>query len=144
MWLFIGLLSQPDLFPRRPLGWSRFQFLSVLKPGCLSLFEVFSRWGQVLSAEVSHSPIGRRPKLTVLGQDSHSVFRTSLLSLPCHPFLPCENVNPCWQCKERKQKNLRFKACLGYRAQNSLNNNKKSKILFPKELGVEMSGSALA
>lgn len=95
------------------------------------------------SLTVPHSC--RQPELTVLGQGSYSVFRISLYFLYLVTLsFPCESVNPCWQCKERKQENLRFKACLGYRAQNQLNNNKNSKILFQKELWVEMSDSVLA
>lgn len=108
MWLFIGLLSQPDLFPKRPLGWSRFQFLSVLKPGCLGLFEVLSSWGQVLSAEVSHSPTllqaARAHHRPWAGQP-FCYYRPSLYFLYLATLsFPWENVNPCWQCREETGK----------------------------------------
>lgn len=39
MSLLIGLLSYLDLFPEKPKNWSLFQFISVLKPGCLNLLK---------------------------------------------------------------------------------------------------------
>lgn len=140
---------QPVLFPKRPPNWSLFQFISVLKPGCLVFLKSLAVEDKsiVLSAEVSHLRIlktcrfpaphcCRQPELTVLGQAGrHSVFGTSLYFLYLVTLsFPCKNVNLCWQCKERKQENHRFKACLGCRAQNqfktSLNN--KTKILFQR------------
>lgn len=99
--------------------------------------------GQVygLSAEISHLRLLKTPQphtaassqSTVLGQGRHSVFGTSLyfLYLVILSF-PCENVNPCWCNKEKRQENHRFKACSepAWKQQNLF-----WKLLFQKSWG---------
>lgn len=121
----ICLFSHLDLFLKKPKKWSLLQFISVMKPGCFNLFDVFSTSlqlrGQVysLSAEISHLRLLETPQPPTWA--GHSVFGTSLyvLYLVALSF-PCENVNPCWQYKEKRQESHRFKACLCYRVQNQL------------------------
>lgn len=68
MSLLIGLFSHLDLLPKKPKKRSMLQLISVLKPGCLNLFDVFSTYlqlgGQVygLSAEISHLRLLKTPQ----------------------------------------------------------------------------------
>lgn len=144
MSLLIGLFSHLDLLPKKQ---SLLQFISVLQPGCLNLFDVFSTYlqlgGQVygLSAEISHLRLLKTPQpqtaagsqSTVLEQGRYSVLGTSLCFLYLFTLsFPWENVSPCWCYKEKRQENHRFKACLGHLAQNQFRsslNKKQNSVL---------------